>query len=125
MKYIELESKYSFCPTISGAAGDGWVPVLDRMFHDLVALGWSHEIVPIMQIKEKFGQLRIYLDAPKPGIEQDRTLFQSVFHRVELASVEAETVCAWCGETGRMRGGAWIRVMCDDCDRKYLAGERR
>ena len=124
MKYQELEIKYNFKARISGGVGEGWVPILDRLFGDLTSLGWDQEKMPVAQIKEKFGELRVYLDEQKIDHESERAFLKSVEDRLGQAATESYTVCQHCGEPGKLRGGRWLRVLCDDCDRKYLAGER-
>jgi hypothetical protein len=43
--------------------GNGWLGIIQRLFETLIKLGWNREV---LQIKEKFGGLRIYLnDVPE------------------------------------------------------------
>jgi hypothetical protein len=121
-----LERKYGFRPSIGWGIGAGWIPVIDRMLADFVSLGWTPEKVEILQIKEKFGGLRVYVaargEAGQPG---GKELLDAITKRIHAAEGEAAKTCAWCEGEGSLRGGRWLRVLCAECDARYLAGERR
>lgn len=89
--------------------GDGWFELLDRLSKKITALdkkeGCKTEAV---QVKEKFGTLRFYIDA---GTEQ-------VFKAIEKAEKESAKICEDCGKRGKLRGGSWLRTLCDACDKK-------
>ena len=85
-----------------GWVGNGWHPLLDEMFTKLTALGWDREMT---QVKEKFGQLRVYIG------EATNEMWQ-VVHEAERKSAK---VCEECGQPGRPTGGGWVRTACTTC----------
>lgn len=96
--------------------GDGWYNLIDN----LCATIHSHEInvlanrlydkvepnqpVVCEQVKEKFGGLRFYY------MNGD----EFVHGAVALAERLSYTICEECGNKGKVRGGGWIRTLCDE-----------
>ena len=62
------------------------------------------EDVSVLQVKEKFGGLRFYT-----GPASDELL--DAINDAESLSFE---ICEICGEPGRIRGGSWLRTLCDE-----------
>jgi len=85
-----------------GSVGLGWIPILDDLAADLYALGWTGKVA---QIKEKFGTLRFYLDG---GTE-------ALYERVSQAEQLSAVTCEVCGAPGELRGGGWLKTLCDSC----------
>jgi hypothetical protein len=83
-----------------GTVGDGWVPILQSLAADLVAMGWDRQV---LQIKEKFGGLRFYFS----GTDE-------MHERVRVAEAQAEVTCEGCGAPGKQRDGGWIKTLCDE-----------
>ncbi len=77
----------------------------------------DHEFVPnfpvVVQVKEKFGTLRFYMDHATPEMNA----------MISKAEAKSAVTCEQCGETGSLRSGGWMRTLCDPCDEAYL--ERR
>jgi hypothetical protein len=78
----------------------GWFPLIEKLVEDLIALGWDREVA---QIKEKFGGLRFYIGSGT----------QAIFERISKAEEESYTICETCGEPGKLRGGGWLKTLCD------------
>lgn len=81
--------------------GEGWKglyqPVIDAA---------AFARVSVYQIKEKFGQLRIYLGADAPQWLDDM---------VTNAECLSNYTCETCGRPGRMRSsGGWMTTRCDE-----------
>jgi hypothetical protein len=57
----------------------------------------------VHQIKEKFGTLRFY--------EEGGDAVTGAY--VNLAEQMSSRICEVCGNRGRLRGGGWIRALCD------------
>ena len=80
--------------------GKGW--------HELIAdcmLGLS-EGADILQIKEKFGTLRVYIT---DGTDEDYLL-------IEKAEKKSSTICEICGQPGSTcYAWGWIKTMCPLC----------
>ena len=116
------------------SCGDGWFNILDTLSAKLSypyeeakwRLDWLLENKPseieaikeqqlriseleenhprAVQVKEKFGSLRFYVD----GIVRPD-------HRAAIAFAESLSVrtCEVCGARGKQRGGGWIRTLCN------------
>ena len=96
-----------------GFPGDGWYDLLDRLSAKIEPLG-----AVATQVKEKFGELRFYyyIGASNTinGVNQD-----AVDDAIGEAEEESKRTCEACGEPGKMRGGFWLKCLCDIC-----SGER-
>lgn len=109
-----------FVRKIGLECGAGWFPLLDELFvvlerciyagietgqwQDLVEKGHAHPWPHALQIKEKFGGLRVYLGRRTP----------EMVVAIAAAQARAEFTCDQCGEPGHLRrlGG----YMCTRCD---------
>ena len=67
----------------------------------------------IMDIKEKWGQLRIFLSVCSEELEE-------VLQKYEKLS---ESVCMQCGKSKTRGFGGWFSYLCDDCEQELM--ERR
>lgn len=83
------------------SVGDGWAFLIDKVFD---ALGRIKGTVKIIQVKEKFGGLRVYTDVYNKELEE---IIITVGH-------ESYTICEDCGRTGSLREGSWYRTLCDE-----------
>ncbi len=68
---------------------------------------WYGEGTPIVQIKEKFGTLRIYVKAYTEGIDA----------AIKEAERDCEITCEHCGskQDVELRTDGWYSTMCDAC----------
>lgn len=97
------------------AVGDGWADVLSRLF-DRIAEALAGEPVAtkiaIVDVKEKYGELRCDLLAPV-GPEAEAAIDKAIL----LAEMRSECTCDECGEPGRLRStlgqSGWLAVKCD------------
>lgn len=65
----------------------GWHPLVEKLIHDLLQLGWNREL---HQIKEKFGGLRFYTgDTPS-----------DCFGLILEAESQSMKTCEVCGDVG-------------------------
>jgi hypothetical protein len=125
--------------TYSGYAGyvrNGWIPILDRLAEDLIALGWDRTLD---QVKQKFGGLRFYIGSSDPVRPSARLVLdlhlagglrtvnlyrgsgavdEAIAHRIAEAEAESLKTCEECGAPGRScnpgeRG--WIETLCPRC----------
>jgi hypothetical protein len=99
--------------TYSGYAGyvrKGWIPILDRLAEDLIALGWDRTL---HQVKQKFGGLCFYTG------RLPSATFEAVRHRIDEAMAESRRTCEECGAPGRTApvGGpdGWVETLCPRC----------
>ena len=61
----------------------------------------------LTQVKEKFGALRIYHSSSNDDVEKWISLMENF----------SSIICESCGSPGEIRGGGWIRVLCNDCNK--------
>jgi hypothetical protein len=84
---------------------DGWLPLADKLLADITA---TNKQCHVLQMKEKFGQLRCYLVGEKE--------LQDMAHK---AQAESGNICEICGQPGKVRvksyslGGGWLKALCD------------
>jgi len=91
------------------AHGDGWLDIVWRLCEDLEPLVAEAESATgqpfqVLQVKEKFGGLRFYVN--------HRT--DAILQRIEAAQLESVRTCEMCGRPGSLREGDWIQVVCDE-----------
>jgi hypothetical protein len=99
--------------SFDGRVGPGWIPLLDRLAADLVALGWDRDL---HQVKEKFGTLRFYVGQATADMRG----------RIAEAEAESARTCERCGAPGSTseRGSGWMLTLCERCHARREA-ERR
>ena len=99
---------------------DGWFDIIDTLCHTIQHhLDWkrgldefkslseeewdeSHQTVAV-QVKEKWGGLRFYVNSSDHYIDGAIALAESLSLRT----------CEICGSPGKPRGGGWVRTLCD------------
>lgn len=99
------------------AIGPGWWPILESLCSNIQHhIDWKQEQkekynrgegctqVVVEQIKEKFGGLRFYYQGGDDEISG----------MVRMAESWAALSCEECGKPGTLRGGGWIRTLCDE-----------
>lgn len=83
------------------SVGAGWAPLVNRVFDKLETIKGN---VKIIQVKEKYGGLRIYTDYSNEELDE-------VIYDAEHESLE---ICEQCGQPGKLRGKSWYYTACDD-----------
>ena len=85
--------------------GDGWYSIVDQTCAHLLQLAdYEGNYPKFMQIKEKFGGLRMYLT--------EYTELQYII--VNYAEKQSYNICETCGEDGHIRSSKyWIHTLCD------------
>jgi hypothetical protein len=88
---------------------DGWFDILWQLCEDLELLVAELEQATvrqfeILQVKEKFGGLRIHVNGADDAIRQ----------RIEAAERESFRTCEVCGQPGELREGSWIKTLCNE-----------
>ena len=99
----------------------GWKTVLDCLFLNLIRheAHFTHleDYVPlsIIQVKEKFGGLRVYME----GGSIDDIRIEAFTRLVEAAEKEAYTVCELCGSKQNVKTIAnahrYVQTSCEKC----------
>jgi hypothetical protein len=86
------------------AIGDGWGGLLCKLCEDLAKVAGSE--FKFVQIKEKFGQLRIYANGGNAETNQ----------LIDKAEEDSASICESCGSTeGVTMEGRWIKALCKNC----------
>ena len=86
--------------------GDGWFDIINELSRKIIALDkQSGTTTEAVQVKEKFGTLRFYVDF---GTDE-------VFEAIEEAERKSAVTCELCGKPGMLRRGGWLKVKCDEC----------
>ena len=88
--------------------GDGWFEIIWRSFEDLEPLaaevekqtGWPFEV---LQVKEKFGGLRVYANQTTDAIAAV----------IAQAQAESFRTCEICGQSGGLHSNSWIKAVCE------------
>lgn len=112
MNIGDLLKKYDIATPRCGAwCGDGWVPLIESLIIDLIALGWNRKLD---QVKEKFGSLRFYID----DSELSQATREVVYQRIAEAEDRSCSVCETCGEPGKIHGSYWLKTVCPGCSGK-------
>jgi hypothetical protein len=90
--------------------GPGWYDIiyelsaqLEKMIAALPAKSRQH--VKAVQVKEKYGQLRVYMSVYIPEMEE----------LISEAERKSGTICADCGKPGQLIGDGWYYTACKDC----------
>jgi hypothetical protein len=103
--------------TYTGYAGyvrPGWIPILDRLAPDLVALGWDRTLD---QVKQKFGGLRFYISRrSREPLSPDA--ISAITRRIDEATAESFRTCEVCGAPGRTGNPGqlgWLTTLCFRC----------
>lgn len=81
------------------SVGEGWAKLVNEAFDQLAHIKGN---IKIIQVKEKWGGLRIYTDYSNHLYDKKvRELEERSFH-----------ICEVCGNPGNLRGGGWYRTLC-------------
>ena len=85
-----------------GSVGQGWATIIKELWAK------KSEGVRVTGIKEKYGSLRIYFDAPT---REEYDAFELL---AEAAEFQSETTCEFCGKPGVIREGGWLKCTCEE-----------
>lgn len=97
--------------------GVGWRNILLELDADLTKIDPNFKYV---QIKEKFGGLRVYVES-----SQDR-FFDPLWDRIREAERRSYKTCEVCGHPGELRGGGWLKTLCEaHAEGKKMYDERK
>ena len=119
----QLDKDFSvlFCENRGFEFGGGWA----RLVYDLAteismeaqreSISQDSDSYPkIVQIKEKFGMLRVYMRNGTP----------KMFELIECAEKKSVEICERCGLPGELRGDGYLHVACDSCESRIVSGDR-
>jgi len=111
-----IDRQYSFInpdPTLKSnlmafgfECDDGWIPLLRELFDNIEQILADEPglVFQVLQVKEKFGTLRVYYYGGNEEIEK----------LTDNACDKSEITCETCGEAGELRDkNYWYRTLCD------------
>jgi len=82
--------------------GKGWYQIVKDLIEDLIELGWDKQVV---QVKEKFGGLRFYINEGS----------REIHDRISEAEKLSHEICEICGKKGEMRTDiGWYSTLCKE-----------
>lgn len=81
------------------SVGPGWGGLINEVFDTLATIKGT---IKIIQVKEKWGGLRVYTDYVNSTLDP-------VIADVQKRSL---SICEQCGAPGKLYGGGWIRTLC-------------
>jgi hypothetical protein len=99
--YIYIYTMKSPYELFGWEIGKGWYPLINELIEKLINVGWDGQV---FQIKEKFGGLRFYI-----GEGND-----AIFDLIHEAENKSYKICEECGQPGVVRGGGWLKTLCDE-----------
>lgn len=84
------------------SVGNGWLGIIQSLIEVLIKLGWNKEII---QVKEKFGGLRFYVN----NLPDNAIFFITESEKKSYNSCE---VCGELAEQHKIKG--WINTLCEN-----------
>ena len=91
--------------------GKGWWPLICETLDRVQAIVDRDGLddISITQVKEKFGELRIYTSSFTEEIDDI----------IQAATDRSLTICEQCGKPGSLRNNhGWLITLCDECQKK-------
>ena len=86
------------------SVGPGWAGLIDEIFD---RRDREYPQIRIVQVKEKYGGLRVYVEGPAEQFNPFNELVDAIEHRSYL-------ICEQCGKPGVLRQGGWVQTLCDE-----------
>ena len=99
------------------AVGKWWHKLLEEVYVELN----KYSNFRIVQVKEKWGKLRIYFDPIDQAIflEQEDQLWIKFWDYLAKIEKRSGSICEDCGEKGSLvKIGSWLKTHCEPCSRK-------
>ena len=89
--------------------GDGWYNIIDAVCAQIKNREYDNNNVDWLsvfatQVKEKYGTLRFYYVGGDDYIDGV----------VAMAEAMSAVTCETCGAPGKLRGGSWLKTLCDE-----------
>lgn len=103
----EIPEKYPFMKDIGLECDDGWMKLIINLCSYL-NVHWEDDF-RVLQVKEKFGELRFYVNAN-----------DAIYDYIEKAEKLSKHICEVCGVISdqhmtRQMGNYWIKTICEKC----------
>jgi hypothetical protein len=98
------------------SVGNGWAQLIADLAEELIRLDPNFKFV---QIKEKFGILRVYFNHvhnEKCGEPVDSDAWPcEVSRKISRFENASGFICENCGSYGRVKPGGWVKTLCRTC----------
>jgi hypothetical protein len=94
--------------------GPGWAAILTMMHTELQQIAPDYEA---LQVKEKFGGLRAYINIPSASFPQGAYSAYHAAHALEYKyEALSQSVCETCGKAGRNAPNkhGWWKTLCEE-----------
>lgn len=84
--------------------GEGWFKLLDELFEkiNVIVEKENFEDFRILQVKEKFGRLQIFINYGN----------DEIYNLINDATEKSTKMCELCGKPGTLTREGWFRVLC-------------
>lgn len=94
--------------------GDGWLAPILEALEKMDTIAKAHDVtIRVVQIKEKFGGLRLYTD----GVPKE--LNQRIYDVIDEAEKKCGVTCEVCGKPGKLdTSRSWIQTLCVECEKQ-------
>jgi hypothetical protein len=101
---------------ISMSFSRGWFDLFAQLCEDIdKTLGEDKRGFHWIQIKEKFGAVRVYYQIDPDTNDREPEIAQQLMDLTMAAEVTSEHVCASCGRPGSISGTSrWKLALCDE-----------
>ena len=115
----EDEYKYTWLDSMPEgwyqAFGEDMCMELKEVIDEVDDPDWEYQI---LQIKEKFGELRWYTN----GVPEE--IYQRVDDIIEKYTLKSSHTCIYCGKPANWRARGWIEPLCEDCAKAQFESMR-
>lgn len=100
------------------SCGDGWYPLIDTFCHltqRVLSLEKTPTAFKFVQIKEKFGGLRLYYDLSLTGdLDRQREIQAIVRSYAEFSEELSYRTCENTGLPGKLYTTGWNKTLCEE-----------
>ena len=96
--------------------GVGWEPLIRELCQELTDILEEPGLVVMAQIKEKWSDLRWYMDWNR-DVPKDEAKWEACYAAVAKAERKSSTTCELCGNVGGKTSKGWTKTLCNDCER--------
>ena len=85
---------------------DGWYHIIETLCGCMQGYTSANSKAQVVaaQVKEKFGTLRFYADGGNDMTDG----------MIWMAEALSACTCEVCGKPGKLRGGGWVKTLCDE-----------
>jgi len=87
---------------------NGWFDLIWKLCEDIEKVLKENEPIgfEVIQVKEKFGSLRFYVDGGN----------NTIYQLINKAEEKSMTICENCGKPGKIDNSKyWIKTLCEEC----------